>query len=341
MTWFRKMLRGETEYDFVGKRALWFRFSAVLLIIGLLSFAVRGFNLSLDFVGGTSVQAPNPSGLSIAELRSGLGERGFDEIRIEELDDGDLMRVRSEEISESDELRLVDSVVDILGTTAENADVSTVGPTFGAQIARRALLALGVFLAVVVVFISWRFELNMAIGAIAALLHDLVITFGVYALFAFEVTPATVVAVLTILGYSLYDTVVIYDKIDENELLGSMGAKSKKRPEFSATVNKSMNQVLMRSLATSLTSLVPVGSLLVVGGWLLGATSLKDFALALFVGIAAGTYSSIFIAAPLLAVLRERRPKTPVDSAPKKSSGTKVAASGYDSRNSITVRRSN
>jgi preprotein translocase subunit SecF len=338
MSWFRKMLRGETKYDFVGKRNLWFRFSAVLLIVGLLAFAVRGFNLSLDFVGGTSVRAPNATGLSIGELRSELGAAGFEEIRIEELDDGALMRVRSEEISQAEELRLVDLVVEVLGVSSEDADVSTVGPTFGAQIARRALLALGVFLAVVVVFISWRFELNMAIGAIAALLHDLIITFGVYALFTFEVTPATVVAVLTILGYSLYDTVVIYDKIDENELLGSMGAKSKKRPEFSETVNKSMNQVLMRSLATSLTSLVPVGSLLLVGGWLLGATSLKDFALALFVGIAAGTYSSIFIAAPLLAVLRERRPKAEALT-PTKPSGTKVSSSGYDSRNSITVRR--
>ena len=339
MNWFRKMLRGETEYDFVGRRISWFRFSAALLVIAVLAFSLRGFNLSLDFVGGTSVQSVNSADLSVSGLRDALGSEGFTEVRIEELDDGASMRVRSQAITESDELRLVKVVTDALGTDTASADVTTVGPTFGAQIAQRALLALGVFLAVVVVFISWRFELNMAIGAIAALVHDLIITFGVYAVFAFEVTPATVVAVLTILGYSLYDTVVIYDKIDENEALSALGPKAKKRPPFSETVNKSMNQVLMRSLATSLTSLVPVGSLLLVGGWILGATSLKDFALALFVGIAAGTYSSIFIAAPILAVLRDRRPTAPAGPSPSKTVGTKVSASGYDSRNSITVRR--
>jgi preprotein translocase subunit SecF len=168
-------------------------------------------------------------------------------------------------------------------------------------VARRALLALGVFLGAVIIFISWRLELKMALAGLAALFHDLIITIGVYALTGFPVTSATVVAVLVVLGYSLYDTVVVFDKVEE--LVGLEEEKS-----YTEIVNRSMNAVLARSMATSLTSLLPVGSILFVGSFLLGAPTLRDFALALFVGIAAGTYSSILIAAPLLATWKEKEP---------------------------------
>jgi preprotein translocase subunit SecF len=155
-----------------------------------------------------------------------------------------------------------------------------------------------VFLGAVVLYISWRLEFKMAMAAIVALLHDLVITGGVYALTGFEVTPATVVAILTILGYSLYDTVVVFDKIEE------LVIEDEKSP-YSAIVNNSMNAVLGRSLNTSITSLIPIGSILLVGAFILGASTLREFALALFVGVGVGTFSSIFIAAPLLAIWKE------------------------------------
>jgi preprotein translocase subunit SecF len=190
-------------------------------------------------------------------------------------------------------------VADVAGTEVTDTSVDEVGPTFGAQIAQRAVLALVVFLGAVILFMSWRLEWKMALSGIVALFHDLIITFGVYSITGFEVTPATIIAVLTILGYSLYDTVVVFDKVQEN-------MESSDRVTFTDIVNRSMNQVLMRSVNTSLTSLLPVGSLLFVGSFLLGARTLLEFALALFVGIALGTYSSIAVASPLLAVWKER-----------------------------------
>jgi preprotein translocase subunit SecF len=179
--------------------------------------------------------------------------------------------------------------------------LEAVGPSFGALVARRALLALGVFLGAVILFITWRLEFKMAMASVAALFHDLILTVGVYSITGFTVSPATVVAILTILGYSLYDGVVVFDKIDE--LVEIEDDKT-----YTEIVNLSLNQVLARSLFTSLTSLIPVGSILIVGSVILGAPTLTEFALALFVGLAASTYSSIFVAAPILAVWKEREP---------------------------------
>ena len=178
--------------------------------------------------------------------------------------------------------------------------VSAVGPSFGAEVTRAALQALLIFLLVVSAYISWRFEWKMAIAALAALFHDLLITGGIFVAFQFVVSPATVIAVLTIMGYSLYDTVVVFDKVNENV------EDMHERYTYSQIVNTSMNQVLMRSINTSLTSLLPVGSLLLIGSLAFGAETLREFALALFIGIALGTYSSIFVAAPLLARWKER-----------------------------------
>ena len=194
---------------------------------------------------------------------------------------------------------MLSAVEAVTGSSRAEISIESVGPTFGALVARRALIALVVFLSAVILFISWRLEWKMAVAGITALFHDLVITLGVYAITGFEVTPATVVAVLTILGYSLYDTVVVFDKVEE--LTATMGDQH----TISAIVNRAMNQVLVRSINTSLTSLLPVGSLLFVGSFILGAASLRDFALALFVGIAAGTYSSIFVAGPMLGAWKE------------------------------------
>ena len=303
MSAFSRLYRAETDIDFVGMRKRWFIISMTLLALSLFGFLIRGLNLNVDFEGGVTVQVSNETNSTVADMRGALTDIGLGDARIEFLDSLDgssAFRVRTQALDPELEQELVRTVAETAGVEIEETDVEAVGPTFGEEITRRAIQALVVFLIVVALFISWRFEWKMAGAGLTALFHDLTITFGVYAVVGFEVTPATVVAVLTILGYSLYDTVVVFDKVIEN--VESWGEKH----TYTEVVNKAMNQVLMRSINTSLTSLLPVGSLLFVGSYLLGASTLREFALALFVGIAAGTYSSIFVASPLLAVWKER-----------------------------------
>jgi preprotein translocase subunit SecF len=300
MSRFGGLYRGDTHIEFVAQRNRWFRVSAIALVLCVLSLGVRQLNLSLDFRGGLALESPNPIGATVGDVRDALAPFGLSDARVLEIDDGASIRVQTEAVDVDTERLLVDAVTAATGATVDETNLESVGPTFGAEIARRAVLALVVFLVVTVLFISVRFEWKMAMAALAALFHDLLLTFGAYSLLGFEVTPATVVAILTILGYSLYDTVVVFDKINENVV--EYGDKM----TYSGIVDLSMNQVLMRSINTSLTSLLPVGSLLFVGSLLLGAGTLRDFALALFVGIAAGTYSSIFIASPFLAWWKEK-----------------------------------
>jgi len=295
-----RLYRGETNFDFVGARRMWLTISSVLVLISLVALLIFGLNLSLDFKGGVAVEAPNPAGASVADIRGVLAPLGLQEAKIQELAGGADMRVQVGALTQTESEAFQKAVADVTGTTINELSLNQVGPTFGAQITKRALTALIVFLAAVVMFMSWRLEWKMAVAGITALFHDLIITFGVYALTRFEVTPATVIGVLTILGYSLYDTVVVFDKVKEN-----VEELHTDRVTITELVNRSMNQVLMRSINTSLTSLLPVGSLLFVGSFLLGAQTLRDFALALFVGIAAGTYSSIAVASPILASWKE------------------------------------
>ncbi len=294
-----RLNRGETEIDFVGNRRRWFTISAVILVVALASLGLRQLNLGIEFVGGLSIQAPNAAGASVAEIRQAFFEIGVQEATIQELDDGAAVRVTTRELDTETEGAAIEALSSVTEASDSDISVETVGPSFGALVARRALVALGVFLGAVVLFISWRLEFKMALAGLAALFHDLLITIGVYSLTGFPVSPGTVVAVLVILGYSLYDTVVVFDKVEE--LVGIEEEKT-----YTEIVNQAMNSVLARSLATSLTSLLPVGSILFVGSFILGAPTLLDFALALFVGIAAGTYSSLFFAAPILATLKER-----------------------------------
>jgi preprotein translocase subunit SecF len=301
MTVLGRLNRGETDIDFVGNRKRWFTISAVALLISLAALGVRQLNLGIDFVGGLGLQTPNPEGAEIEEVRAALEDAGIADATIQFLDDGSAVRVTTRELDSAREDAAVDAMSRVTGSPRSEISIEAVGPTFGELIAQRALVALGVFLGAVVLFISWRLEFKMAVAGLAALFHDLLITIGVYALTGFQVTPATVVAVLVVLGYSLYDTVVVFDKVEELVLL-------EEEKTYSEIVNQAMNSVLARSLATSLTSLLPVGSILFVGSFILGAPTLRDFALALFVGIAAGTYSSIFVAAPLLAAWKEKEP---------------------------------
>lgn len=297
----RRLYHGETHFDFVGRRRIWFAASLILVLASGLSLGLRGLNLSVDFVGGSLVECDNPAGATISDVRAALDAIGQAGAKVQLSGGGAGVRVQTGELTQEGQDELVATVAAVAGVT-DVAEVSyqTVGPTFGRQVTESAVRALVVFFVVVSLFLWWRLEWRMALAAIVEVLHDLVITAGIYSLSGFEVTPATVIAVLTILGYSLYDTVVVFDKIHEN--ITERG----ERHTISAIVNMSVNQVLMRSINTSLTTLLPVGSLLFVGSLLLGATTLREFALGLFIGIAAGTYSSMFLGSPLVAIWKER-----------------------------------
>ncbi|HZD23813.1 MAG TPA: protein translocase subunit SecF [Acidimicrobiia bacterium] len=296
-----RLNRGETTIDFVGNRRRWFIISATALVIALASLGIRQLNLGIEFVGGLALQGPNPGGADVAELRDGMTDLDISDSTVQLVDGGRAFRITTHELDPETENAAVDAVAEIAQSPRNEISIDAVGPSFGALVARRALIALGVFLGAVILFITWRLEFKMAAAGIVALVHDIIITVGVYALTGFPVTPATVVAVLMVLGYSLYDTVVVFDKVEE--LVENEVDKT-----YSDITNQAMNSVLARSLATSLTTLIPVGGILFVGAFILGAPTLRDFALALFVGIAAGTYSSIFVASPLLATWKEREP---------------------------------
>jgi preprotein translocase subunit SecF len=297
----REVARGESTYDIVGNRRTFFKASWVMVVVSLAALLWPGLDLSIDFTGGVVVSAPNPAGATAGELAASLERAGLSQARVESLDGGAELRVRSEVLDEEEEVALRDVVATVTGAPPSEVVISSVGPTFGAAVTRQAVIALTVFVAIVALFFTVRYEVAMALGSISALLKDLAITFGVYALAGFDVTPATIVAILTTLGYSLYDNVVVYDIIQENT------DEADGRVAYADVVNRSINQVLMRSLVTSLTTLVPVGSLLVVGLLLPGAGGLQEFALALFVGILIGTYSSLFLVAPMLVSYREWR----------------------------------
>ncbi len=296
-----RMYRGETHFDFVGisKKTLWV--SAALIVVSLILLLVRPLNLSIDFTGGVIVTVENQSDAEIADVRAALADIGQGGARVQLTGEGFIL-IQTESLDAAGQDELIETTAVVTGVTVNDVTIDAVGPTFGAEVTRAAIEALVVFLFIVALFITWRFEWKMAMAALAALFHDLIITSGLFAALGFVVTPATVIALLTILGYSLYDTVVVFDKVNENvELMHD-------RHTYTEIVNTSMNQVLMRSINTSLTSLIPVGSLLFVGSFAFGAHTLREFALALFIGIGIGTYSSIFVAAPLLAMWKEREP---------------------------------
>ncbi|MCL1597597.1 MAG: protein translocase subunit SecF [Actinomycetia bacterium] len=297
-----RMYRGETKFDFVAISRKTLIVSAVLVVASILMMLVRPFNLSIDFTGGVLITVENKTGVTVEAIRVDLRSVGYGDARVQITGDG-FIHVQTESLSADEQDALTAAVADAAGADINDLNVSAVGPTFGAEVTRKAIEALVVFLIVVALFITWRFEWKMAAAALTALFHDLMIAGGIYALIGFVVTPATIIAVLTILGYSLYDTVVVFDKVKENV------HDQDERATYTSIVNLSMNQVLMRSINTSLTSLLPVGTLLLVGFLAIGAETLKEFALALFIGVAVGTYSSIYVAAPLLARWKNKEPE--------------------------------
>jgi preprotein translocase subunit SecF len=297
-----------TNFDFTGRPWRWAILSGTVILIGLIAIFARGLNLGIDFEGGTSWQVPvKGKSASVADVRNVVQPLGLGDAKVLVLqgDSGPSVRVQSKTIKPADEQKVSDALANYGGVTRGEVSVDTVGPTFGDQVRNNAIKALVVFFFVVAAYLAFRFEWKMAAAAIAAVVHDIIVTVGVYAITGFEVTPATVVAFLTILGFSLYDTVVVFDKVKENvATLGTVRGDS-----YSLMVNRSMNQVLMRSISTSFVAVLPVASLLFVGAGLFGAVALRDFALALFVGLLTGAYSSIFVATPLLAWWKEREPR--------------------------------
>ncbi|MEY2399109.1 MAG: preprotein translocase subunit SecF [Actinomycetota bacterium] len=302
-----RLYHGETTIDFMKARRRWFAFSGVIIALGIVSLAVNHLNLGIEFRGGTSWEVPSKT-LSVAEARNALPS-SLRDAKVQQLGSG-AIRVQADPRGTSDKQKIaVEDVTNRLAraghVTAAKISVNDVGPSWGSEITAKARKALIVFLIVITIYITLRFDRKMALATLIALVHDIAITVGVYSIFKLEVTPPTVVAVLTILGYSIYDGIVVFDKVEENtKAMASSGKMT-----YTEMVNTSLNQVLMRTLNTSLTALLPILSLLVIGSFILGATTLQEFAIALLVGLAAGAYSSIFIASPLLAILKEREPR--------------------------------
>ncbi|MFN2615030.1 MAG: protein translocase subunit SecF [Actinomycetota bacterium] len=308
ITMFRKIARGEANFDIASQLGRWMIVSGVVLLLSIGGLVFRGLNLSLEFKGGSSYDVPIASsqhGIKIADVQNALQRFELGEFKVQVTGVGgpsDHIIVRAPRSTQK--IAEVQSALATLAgqPTPDTVSVQDVGPTWGKQVSTKALRGLLVFLILVTVYISFRFEWKMAFGALAALFHDLLATAGIYALVGFQVSPATVIALLTLLGYSLYDTVVVFDKVRENVELQGPGA----RTPYTELVNQSVNQVLMRSINTALATLLPIGALLFVGVYAFGAKTLEDLALAMFIGTLVGTYSSIFIASPILAKLKER-----------------------------------
>jgi len=309
---FRRLYRGQTHYDFINRWRYWFAISGTVIALGIIALFVSGLNFSIDFRGGTVWEVPTTA--SVATVRADLGKISstLDQSTIVTLTNRQTGKVNIEVEASSTitgNSKLVADVSNELAvvahTSVDNVSIESIGPSWGSNISENAIKAVIVFLVLISICISIYFESKMAIAALVALLHDMLVTIGIYALSGFQVSPDTVIAFLTVLGYSLYDTIVVFDKVKEN----TIGLASTNRVTYTDVVNLSMNQVLARSINTSLVAILPVFSVLIVGAYILGATTLQSYGLALFVGLMSGAYSSIFIASPLLAWMKEREPR--------------------------------
>jgi preprotein translocase subunit SecF len=298
-----RLYHGETSFDVVGRRRLWFTVSGVLILISVASLFVPGLNFGIDFKGGAVFRVQPERQVTEAQVREAVGA----DAKVVQVTEDDPVQVivQTEELPQARIAEIRADLARVAGVQPNAVSTDSIGSKWGGTVSRKAVIALLAFLVVVTIYVSLRMEFKMAVAALVALVHDLLITAGIYALARFEVTPATVIALLTILGYSLYDTVVVFDKVRENT--GALTSMS--RTTYSDATNLAVNQTMMRSLNTSLASLLPIAGLLVVGAFLLGAETLKDLGLALFVGVAAGAYSSIFIAPPIVAAWKEREPR--------------------------------
>ncbi|MGB3770663.1 MAG: protein translocase subunit SecF, partial [Rhodococcus sp. (in: high G+C Gram-positive bacteria)] len=309
---FSRLYSGTGAFDIIGRRRVWYSVTAGFVLIALLSIALRGFTLGIDFEGGTRVQFPAPDTVDTAQVEQIYADAlGQAPVAVQTVGSGSgaTVQIRSEALDATEAATLQTALFDVYTPTnaagQQTADAITftdVSETWGSQITEKALIALVVFLVIVSIYISIRYERDMAMAGIAALFFDILVTAGVYSLVGFEVTPATVIGLLTILGFSLYDSVVVFDKVEEN----TRGILHLNRRTYAEQANLALNQTLMRSINTTVIGILPVIALIVIAVWLLGVGTLKDLALVQLVGIIIGAYSSLFFATPLVVTLKER-----------------------------------
>jgi preprotein translocase subunit SecF len=292
------------EFHIIQRRRRWAILSGTLITISILALIFRGLNYSIDFTGGSLIEYRMATPVTAEDVRVLLAQDPYDRGDAEvQIVGGDQVSIRTTaltDLSATERTQLFEDLANQAGISPNDISAQVVGPTWGEQISRQALIGLVIVLLAITLYISFRFEWKMAVGAMVAMVHDVLITAGVYALTGREVSPPTVIAILTILGFSLYDTVVIFDKVKENTESTALLGKD----TYEGVANYSMNQVLMRSVNTSLVVILPILSLLLFGG-----ATLKDFAFAMLIGVVTGAYSSIFVATPILVVLKEREPR--------------------------------
>lgn len=310
-----RLYTGTGAFEVIGRRRLWYGISGGIVAVAILSILLRGFTFGIDFSGGTTVSMPTAGATGTVQtsqvsevFKKAIG-RDPESVVIVGSGGSATVQIRSETLTNDQSTKLRNALFDAFQPKGNDGKPnkaaisdSAVSETWGDQITNKALIALGVFLVLVGVYIMIRYERYMAISALVTMVFDLTVTAGVYSLVGFEVSPATVIGLLTILGFSLYDTVIVFDKVEEN----THGFQHTTRRTFAEQANLAINQTFMRSINTSLISVLPVLALMVVAVWLLGVGTLKDLALVQLVGILVGTYSSIFFATPLLVTLRER-----------------------------------
>jgi preprotein translocase subunit SecF len=302
-----RLYRGEVSVNFVRRQRTWYAISGLILLVSVVALLTRGLNFSLEFKGGASFSFPSTSSTSQGAISRVVSAAGGGDADVQYSSSPSLHEwtVQTAALTSDVTQKVASALGGAFHLAQTSISIQLVGPTWGSQITSKAVEALIIFLVVIVIYLSIAFEWRMAVAAFVALIHDIVITIGVYSLAGFTVSPTSVVGLLTILGYSLYDTVVVFDKVREN----TAGLLTTQRSTYSDAANLALNQTLVRSINTSVTALLPVASILFVGAGLLGAGTLKDLALVLFVGMLSGTYSSIFIATPVLADLKERDPQ--------------------------------
>ncbi|WP_407563745.1 protein translocase subunit SecF [Streptomyces sp. 184] len=320
-----RLYRGEAGYDFVAKRFFWYGVSILITIIAIAGFFVRGLNMGIEFEGGAVFTTPKTE-TSVSQAQEVAEESSGHQAIVQELGSGKLrIQVSSIETQQSDKVK--SALAEELNVDAQQINDQLVGPSWGEQIANKAWQGLAIFMVLVVIYLAIAFEWRMALAALVALIHDLTITVGVYTIVGFEVTPGTVIGLLTILGYSLYDTVVVFDGLKES----TKDITKQTAFTYREAANRSLNGTLVRSINTSVVALLPVAGLLFIGGGVLGGGMLNDIALSLFVGLAAGAYSSIFIATPLVVDFKERDPAIQAHNkrvAARRASDARAAARG-------------
>jgi preprotein translocase subunit SecF len=299
-----RLYRGDINIDFVGKRRIWYGLSAFLLVFSIVGLIVHGLNLGVEFRGGSVFDFPRTPGSSVEQIRSTVQDAGPHQVIVQQAGPKN-WRVTTESLQGDEVTKVQTAVATEFKVPTSEVSSQVIGATWGGEVSQKAWLGLVVFMLAIMLYLSVAFEWRMALAAIVALVHDLVITAGIYAWSGFEVTPATMLGFLTILGYSLYDAVVVFDMI--KEVTGKLGTSAKMT--YTQAANNALSHTLIRSLNTSLVAILPVAAILFIGTTLLGAGTLKDLSLALFVGMIVGTYSSLCVATPILVTLKEREPQ--------------------------------